>query len=142
MLIVVGSFGEELPLTCQSVAADVYAVLDTLIVHYGQIYFVSERVCRVLRQGMVFFGLSAASLIPGVLRRISTAFQTTGFSSYLWLQGKVVGFFGTTPDPAIQRAIGEAFELSSSQVFAMMKIQAPADMPDGKCFTFDLKDLI
>jgi len=79
---------------------------------------------------MQFFGDAAVSLAPTMLRRVATTFQSTGFSSFLWLQGKVVSFYGNSSDPAVQVAIKETFEQSCAQVFAMLKIQAPGDMPD------------
>lgn len=110
-----------------------YAVLDTLIAKYGSQYFISERVCRVIRLGMQFFGESAIGLAPTLLRRCASSFQATGYSSYLWLQGKVVSYFGSSSDLALQAVIRETFELSSAQVFAVLKVQQPADIPDGQC---------
>ncbi|KAG8901213.1 Nuclear import receptor [Tulasnella sp. 403] len=130
LLMIVQSFGEELPTACHGTAAEVYPILDALIAKYGTHYFVSERVCRVLRQGLQFFGASALPLAPTVLRRAATSFQSTGYSSFLWLQAKVIAVHGSSPDPTLQLAISETYELSSAQVFAMLKIQAPADMPD------------
>ncbi|KAG9043201.1 Nuclear import receptor [Tulasnella sp. UAMH 9824] len=130
MLAVVQSFGEELPAACKDTAAEVYAVLDALIAKYGNVYFISERVCRVLKQGMQFFGNSGAALAPSLLRRVGGAYQSTGFSSFLWLQGKVVAYYGTSTDPALQLALKETLEQSSAQTFAVLKVQAPSDIPD------------
>lgn len=132
MLAVVQSFGEELPAACKDTAAEVYAVLDALIAKYGNVYFISERVCRVLKQGMQFFGNTGAALAPSLLRRVGGAYQSTGFSSFLWLQGKVVAYYGTSTDPALQLALKETLEQSSAQTFAVLKVQAPSDIPDGQ----------
>ncbi|KAG8906064.1 Nuclear import receptor [Tulasnella sp. 417] len=132
MLVVIQSFGEELPAACKNTAMEVYADLDALIAKYGNAYFISEKVCRVIKQGMQFFGKAAAVLAPSLLRRVGGAYQSTGFSSFLWLQGKVVEYYGTSSDPALQLALKETLEQSSAQTYAVLKVQAPSDIPDGQ----------
>lgn len=134
MLIVVQSFGEDLPASCKNTCAEVYTVFDTLLVNYGAHYFISERACRVLRLGIQFFGDSALPVMPGLLLALGTAFDRTGFASFLWLQGKAVGQYGSVTDPAVHEAFRTSFETMSLKVFTMLKTQPPDDIPDGKLF--------
>ncbi len=105
--------------------------MDTLIANHGSQYFLAERVSRILRLGMHFFGEGVASLVPPLLSLTTTAFNSTGFSSYLWLLGKTVISYGSSKNVEIQTAIQNAYTTSSNQVFAMLKVQTPADIPDG-----------
>lgn len=132
MLHVIQSFGEELPPACKDTAAQIYGVLDTLIAKHGSHYFISERVCRVIRMGIQFYADSARSLVPAMLQRVATAFHSSGFSSFLWLLGKATSFYAAEQDAALLRAFKDAYEMASLKVFAMLKSQPAADMPDGE----------
>ncbi|KAG8890836.1 Nuclear import receptor [Tulasnella sp. 332] len=130
MLHVIQSFGEELPPACKDTAVQIYGVLDNLIAKHGRHYFISERVCRVIRMGIQFYGDSARSLVPAMLQRVATAFHSSGFSSFLWLLGKATSFYAAEQDAALLRAFKDAYEMASLKVFAMVKSQPAADMPD------------
>lgn len=131
MLYVVQSFGEDLPPACKNTAGEIYQVLDTLIAQQGPHYFISERACRVLRLGIQFYGDSARSLVPTFLQRVATAFQSTGFSSFLWLLGKATSFYAAEQDGSLLLAFKTAYEMASLKVFSMLKLQPAGDMPDG-----------
>lgn len=133
MLRVVQGFGEDLPSSCGNTAEDVWGVLDGLVQRQGAVHLVAERACSILRVGLEFFGLAAKPVVPSLLERLSSSFDTTGFASYVWIVGKTVRLFGNEEGVELRRAFRSAFERVSQQVFALLKIQAPEDIPDGAC---------
>lgn len=136
MLKVVQGFGEDLPPSCKDTVQDVWRVLDGLLQQQGAVHVLAERVCSTLRAGLEFFGLAAKPVVPSLLERLSSSFETTGFASYVWIVGKTVRLFGNEEEAGLRRAFRSAFERVSQQVFALLKVQAPEDVPDGaRCFS-------
>ncbi|KAG8932286.1 Nuclear import receptor [Tulasnella sp. 418] len=130
LLHVVQSFGEELPPACQNTCPEVYVVLDSLIANYGRHYFISERACRVLKLGMQFFGDAGLPVVPQLVSRLSSAFDATGYSSFIWILGKVVGQYGATSDTIFWANLQAGYEAISEKVFSMLEDTPPSDMPD------------
>jgi len=97
---------------------------------YGNRFFITERVSRVLRFGLHFFGTSALSVIPAVLTRITLSFGETGFSSCLWIAGKIVQQHGDANDASVQTAIQSMFSDTSSAVSKILQSGSPNDFPD------------
>lgn len=132
MLYIVKSFGDELPAACQNTCEQSWAIFDALLVRYGTHYDITERVARVLRHGIKLFGSSAASIAPTVLGRMSIAFETTGFASYLWIAGRIVQMFGARPNPILEAGFRDLVDRSSAKVLTLLQERSPRDIPDGK----------
>ena len=132
MLGVIQSFGEQLPTSCQNTYQEAWAVFDPFIAKYGIDYHVCERTTRVLRLGLGFFGSATLPIIPSVLTRLGTSFETTGFSSYLWLVGKVVARFGNEEDQVVRVAFKDVYKRSSTKLVAILQERAPQMIPDGQ----------
>ncbi len=132
MLEVIQGFGEQLPVACQNTCGEVWTVFSAIIQRYGNLHFMTERVCNALRHGIIFFGDSALPVIPALLERLATAFEGSGFASYIWICAKVVSRFGNEEDTEIRGTIKTAFERISNQVFSLLKVQEPSDIPDGR----------
>jgi len=115
---------------CQNTCAEVWTVFDALIQRYGNVHFMTERICNALRHGIIFFGDAALPVIPALLGRLATSFDGSGFASYIWICAKVVSRFGNEEDVEIREAIKTAFERISNQVFSLLKVQEPSDIPD------------
>jgi transportin-3 len=130
MLNVIKSFGDDLPASCQNTCIETWAVLDSLISKYGTDYGITERATRVLRCGVTFFGRSALPVASPCLGRMSMAFETTGFSSYMWIAGKLVGLFGNESDPAIRTSFQEVFDRSTHRVLMFLQSSSTASIPD------------
>ncbi|PCH33868.1 ARM repeat-containing protein [Wolfiporia cocos MD-104 SS10] len=130
MLGVIDSFGEELPAACQNSAQEAWVFFDPFIAKYGSDYQICERATRVLRLGLAFFGSTARPVLPSVLTRMSASFEATGFSSYLWIIGKIVGLFGNEENPALRVAFKAAFESTSNNLVSLLQQKAPANIPD------------
>ncbi|KAI0348375.1 ARM repeat-containing protein [Trametopsis cervina] len=130
MLGVIDTFGDELPASCRNTAQEAWAIFDPFIAKYGSDYDVCERITRVLRLGLNFFGTSALSVVPAVLSRMATAFEATGFASYLWIIGKVLGRFGAEESLALQNSFKHAFERASSKLVNLLQIKPPTQIPD------------
>lgn len=128
----VQGFGEELPTACRNTCAELWSVLDTALQRYGGHYAVSERICQTLRLGLQFFGTAALPVAPSLLDRLSTAFEGSGFSCYVWIIAKSIGRFGDEENLELRQAISRAFERTSAHVFAMLKALQVTDIPDGK----------
>ncbi|GBE77835.1 ARM repeat-containing protein [Sparassis latifolia] len=130
MLGVIDTFGEELPSACQNSCQEAWSFFDPFLAKYGSDYHICERTTRVLRLGLNFFGPAARPLLPSVLTRMSTAFEVTGFSSYLWIAGKIVGRFGNDDDTALRNAFKEVFERSSKKLVGILQQKTPSSIPD------------
>ncbi|KAH9944146.1 ARM repeat-containing protein [Epithele typhae] len=130
MLGVVQSFGEQLPTACQNTHQEAWAVFEPFLEKYGGDYPICERTTRVLRAGLTFFGASVLPITPSVLSRMGACFETTGFSSYLWLAGKLVGRFGEEGDPAIRAAFKDVYERASNKMVALLHEKTPQMIPD------------
>ncbi|RDX50448.1 ARM repeat-containing protein [Lentinus brumalis] len=130
MLGVVQSFGEQLPAACQNTHQEAWAVFEPFVAKYGTDYHICERTTRVLRLGLNFFGSATLPIIPSVLTRLAASFEVTGFSSYLWLAGKVVARFGNEDDPAIRAAFRDVYERSSHKLVAILSERSPQMIPD------------
>lgn len=135
MLRVVRGFGEDLPPACQNTIVDVWSVIDALLQRQGSVRFIAERVCTTLRSGLEFFGPSARAVVPSLLSRLSATFDSTGFASFIWIVGKVIRLFGNEESPELRAVFQASFERISRQVFAILKIQTPEDVPDSECIT-------
>ncbi|KAI0778461.1 ARM repeat-containing protein [Trametes elegans] len=130
MLGVIQSFGEHLPSACQNTHQEAWSVFEPFIVKYGAEYSICERATRVLRLGLTFFGPVTLPILPSVLHRMVSSFETTGFSSYLWLAGKVIGRFGNEEDPALRAAFKEVYERSSNKLVSILQEKPPQMIPD------------
>lgn len=131
MLRVIHTFGDELPSSCEDTVTDVWTVIDGLLQRQGGVRLIAERACSMLRFGLEFFGLSAKPAVPALLERLSSCFEATGFASYVWIIGKTTRLFGNEEEPEIRNAFRRAFERVSQQVFGLLKIQTPEDIPDS-----------
>lgn len=132
MLGVVQSFGDQLPTACQNTHQEAWAVFEPFISKYGSEYPICERTTRVLRAGVIFFGPAVLPIAPSVLTKMGTSFETTGFSSYLWLAGKLVGRFGDEESPALRAAFKDVYERASNKMVAILQEKSPQMIPDGK----------
>ncbi|KAH0590836.1 hypothetical protein H2248_000956 [Termitomyces sp. 'cryptogamus'] len=150
MLHVIRSFGEELPIACQNTCQQAWLVFDTFLTKYGSSYDVTERTTRVLRHAVTFFDKAALPVAPAVVDRMSHAFEATGYSSYLWIAGKVIDAFGDEEDRRSVWIAGKAmnvsgnneayqllrgsfkvlFERSTAKVVSLLQLKSPSDLPD------------
>ncbi|EMD41983.1 hypothetical protein CERSUDRAFT_110525 [Gelatoporia subvermispora B] len=130
MLGVVQTFGDELPAACQNSPQEAWSFFDPFIARYGSNYQICERTTRVLRLGLTFFGSAVRPLLPAVLKRMAAAFESTGFSSYLWIAGKIIGRFGNDEDLMLRAAFAEVLERSSSKLVVLLQDKSPSTIPD------------
>jgi transportin-3 len=132
MLHVIQGYGEELPAACQETCQDAWLVFDTFLSKYGANYDLSERATRVLRRGIDLFNKSALPVATSVLARMSFAFESTGYPSFLWIAGKIIGRFGYENDSNFRGAVKEIFERSTTKVASLLQAKSPGDIPDGE----------
>lgn len=132
MLSVVQTFGDDLPAACRNTCQEAWLFFDPFIAKYGSDYNACERVTRVVRFALNFFGSAALPVIPAVLARLSAAFEETAYASYLWIIGKIVSRFGREEDPALQSAFKRAFEQTSNKLVKVLQNTPPNQIPDGE----------
>ncbi|KAF8971485.1 armadillo-type protein [Flammula alnicola] len=130
MLHVIQGYGEDLPPACQNTCKEAWAVFDNFLSNYGLNYDLAERATRVLRRGIDLFSKTALPVAPSVIARMSLAFEATGFPSFLWIAGKIIGRYGNENDPALKAAIREIFERSTNKVASMLHVKTPGEIPD------------
>ena len=131
MLAIIDSFGEDLPEACLSTCEEGWQIFDAFLEKYGSSYEVCERVSRVLRLGLVFFGKTANPILPSVLSRMATSFEATGYASYLWIAGKIFAHAGNENDLALRGAFQQVYERTSEKLVSMLQEQPPSQIPDG-----------
>jgi transportin-3 len=131
MLHVIHTFGDQLPAACRNSCEQAWSVFDALLSKYGSEYDIAERTTRVLRHGINLFGTSALPIANSVVARMTSAFEATGFPSYLWIGGKLIGRFGSEENPVLQAAFQQLYEKSTSKVASLLQAKSPRDMPDG-----------
>jgi transportin-3 len=66
MLSVVRTFGNDLPAVCQTTCQEAWSCLDIFIGKYGSDYDASDRVTRLIRHGLTFFGSAALPVASAV----------------------------------------------------------------------------
>lgn len=131
MLDVVGTFGEELPASCEDTCAHGWAVFDAVLSHHGADPTISEHVCRLLRAALPFFGSSALPVIPLVVKRAVLNFNETGIASYPWILRKCIEAHGHTGKIELREDFRQAYELVSTRMASMLQTQSISNIPDG-----------
>ena len=131
MLGVIGtSFTHELPGACAKTCEEAYSVVDKVLVSHGNVFFVSERACGLLRRGLSLFGRLAAPALVALLERLSSCFEQTGFPGYIWIVGKCIDQFGRDGNMATSAALQGALERVTGKVMQLMENTMPAEMGD------------
>lgn len=130
MLHVIRSFGEELPAACKGTCEQAWLVFDAFLAKYGSNYDVAERTTRVLRHGINLFGSSALAVTSSAVARMSLSFEATGYPSYLWIAGKVIGAFGNEENLTLRASYREVYERSTNKVVSLLQAQTPGNIPD------------
>ncbi|PPQ92687.1 hypothetical protein CVT25_013994 [Psilocybe cyanescens] len=130
MLHVIQGYGEDLPPACQNTGQEAWLVFDNFLSNYGLNFDLAERSTRVLRRGIDLFSKSALPIAPSVVHRMSVAFEATGYPSFLWIAGKIIGRYGNETDPALKNSILEIFERSTSKVASLLEQKSAGEIPD------------
>ncbi|KAI0080303.1 ARM repeat-containing protein [Panus rudis PR-1116 ss-1] len=130
MLGVIDTFGEELPAACQNACEEAWSIVEPFVAKHGDDYVLCERATRVIRLGLNFFSSAALPVVPSVLSRMIETFERTGFSSYVWIAGKIIGRFGNEQNPALRLGFKEALERVSNKVVQILQGQSPSQVPD------------
>jgi len=130
MLAIIQSFGEELPPSCANSAQEAWSVFDPMLTKLATNYDVSERITRVLRGGLRFFGTSVMPAVPPLLMRMALSYESSGFSSFLWIIGKIVDLCGEGAPPTVRDGIRQAYERATSKTVTLLQQRNIRDMPD------------
>ncbi|CAO1619937.1 unnamed protein product [Parajaminaea phylloscopi] len=128
--VLADKFVESLAPSCSKTVLDAYAVVDDLLAKHGSAYWIHTSSVNLFRRGMVFFGPLALPVMPALLDRVSSLFQATGFSGYLWIIGRVVDSYGSLADNRLEASLQSAFERASSKVLQVMENSMPREVPD------------
>lgn len=137
-LAVLRTLGSALPASCASTPAEIWAVIDGLLNRFGSNWQVAERSCALLRRSITFFGPAARSIAPAVIDRMSTCFEESQISGYLWITGKLGSSYGTAGEggPVDQEIAGQVLQAweRETQVFtAIVNRESATNFPDGAC---------
>ena len=135
MLAVIQTFGDQLPAACENTCQESWTIFDAFVAKYGSDSDLVERVSRVLRGGLKFFGPSGKPVIPSLISRLSMTFEQTGYASLLWIIGKSVGMFGEGNDPLIHAAIKTSYAQSTAKVVSLLQTTGIREIPDGTCIS-------
>jgi transportin-3 len=125
---------ESLPASCEKTCADAWTVIDRVLSKYGHVHSVSEHTCGLIRRSLDFFYQLLLPVLVPMLQRLTTSFQTTGFSAYMWITTKTIPIASNKPQLVeLQQATREAFEKQSEKVFALLPT-APLDRNEDGTF--------
>ncbi|KAJ3987685.1 armadillo-type protein [Lentinula detonsa] len=130
MLYVIGSFGEELPIACQNTCQEAWSIFRVFLSKYGSDSELAERTSRVLRYGLSFFDRAVLPVAAEVVASMSMGFQATGFPSYLWIGGKLVGRFGDEEDQNLHAAFSELFRHATNKLVNLLQVQPAGNLSD------------
>lgn len=131
MLAVFGSsFSRHLPEDCSKTCEEAYSVVDRVLASHGNVFFISERACALLRRGLSFFGPRAAPSLIALLERLASCFEQTGNPGYVWIVGKCIDQFGRDGNITTSAALRGAFERVTSKVVQQLDNTMPAEMGD------------
>ena len=130
-----GTFGEQLPKSCEKTCEQAWAVFDAFFVKFGNDPVIGDQATQTVRRGLEFFGDSALVVAPAVIARMSFTFESSGVSSYLWIPGKIIARFGNDEDPDLRGSFKEFYERSTQKVVSLLQAKDPREMPDGALFS-------
>ncbi|GAA5991442.1 hypothetical protein JCM10908_005703 [Rhodotorula pacifica] len=116
----------DLPASCAATCQQVWSVLDGFLAKFGHLASVADRVCVAIRRGLVFFDEMALAVAASVLERLSSCFDLSTASGYLWITGKIVEQF----PGQVSEAASRAFERESARLFALLQTTSPSQVPD------------
>lgn len=95
--------------------------------------------CALLRRAITFFGPAARPVVPSVIDRMSTCFEESQISGYLWITGKlgtnygVVGEGGPADEEVIAKVV-QAWERETQVFTALVNRESATNFPDGESF--------
>lgn len=130
LLKFVGTFGEQLPKSCEKTCEQAWAVFDAFFVKFGNDPVIGDQATQTVRRGLEFFGDSALVVAPAVIARMSFTFESSGVSSYLWIPGKIIARFGNDEDLDLRGSFKEFYERSTQKVVSLLQAKDPREMPD------------
>ncbi|KAH9473766.1 hypothetical protein MJO29_000822 [Puccinia striiformis f. sp. tritici] len=118
-LSIINKLEGDLPSDCVKTMGEIWSVISEILEQYGSSIKLSERVCALIRRGLTFYGQACLPLIGSILEKVTSGFEASGCSSYLWITSKVISGFPDLNDPALLSAMKIAFERQSSRVFPL-----------------------
>ena len=129
---------DSLPPQCGNTSAEVWAILDSLLVKYAN-SILAERTCSTLRRGLTFFGNLCLPLAPAILDRMTASFDATGVSGYVWIAGRVPELLrrpGIEPATRnnVKLHLQRTFEIMTDKIVALLSATTPADVQDSESF--------
>lgn len=128
---------DSLPTSCANTPAEIWAVIDALLVRYGSEWIVAEPVCTLLRRGITFFRASARPIVPSLLDRMAGCFELSQISAFLWITGKAgSAYAGDADQPGgaeVMAAFVRSWERETEVVGQMLdERQSATEIPDGQ----------
>lgn len=123
-------FADLLPQECSKTVVDAHQVIDDLLAKHGSAYWIHTSSVNLFRRAMVFFGPLGIPVVPTLLDRVSSLFQATGFSGYLWIIGRVVDVYAAEADDRLKAGMQSAFEKVSYKVLQVLENSMPREIPD------------
>ncbi|KIY71002.1 ARM repeat-containing protein [Cylindrobasidium torrendii FP15055 ss-10] len=130
MLTIIRSFGEDLPPACQNSIAQTWSIFDAFLTKYGSDYEVAERVTRVLRCGITFYGQNARPMALAVVTKLMQLYEAHRFSSYLWICGKAIDEYGYGADDALKVLTMNIYQRSTQIVVQTLHDKEAMKIPD------------
>lgn len=108
-----------------------------MLARYAKLFYISERVGSVLRRGLAFFPAQALEpVLQPLLERIASAFDETGYATYLWITGKTAAKFGEAAQRSggdgVARLLGMAFEAVTNGLSKLLQTKVALEIPDGQ----------
>lgn len=137
-LMVIRTYGSALPASCHSTPAEIWTILDALLVRFGSELIISERVCALLRRGITFFEAAARPIVPLMLERMSASFESSLKAGYLWITSKLGSAYVVRSDGSVDEEILvgliRAWEKETEVLGRYLERSVVTEIPDGMFF--------
>ncbi|KZW02101.1 ARM repeat-containing protein [Exidia glandulosa HHB12029] len=130
MLHVVRGWGDTLPPACRGTCGEIWTVFDQFLAKYGLHFPLADASSRVLRQGLQLFQDAVLPIVPSVMQRMTSSFETSGFACYLWINAKIMAQFGTEEAAEYRALYLDVFTRSSAKVVQLMQTKSTHELPD------------
>lgn len=121
---------EEHP--CVKVFSEIWPVLSQALDTYGQLRFMSERVCSCMKTILNNYRQHALPLLPGFAEKLAACFEKHRYGCFLWVSGACVRQFANVEDnsPETVQAVWQFVELQSVGMFKYLSTTAPKQISD------------
>ncbi|KAK9897915.1 nuclear localization sequence binding protein [Cystobasidium minutum MCA 4210] len=124
---------DDLPPTCANTANEIWQILSHILHSHSEVSSL-ETICSTLRRGLPLFGKLALPLVPSLLDTMTSAFERTGVSGFIWITGKAADLT-RLPEAqehaeSLEEHLKQAFERITKKIVELLNKSSLDDIQD------------